>query len=207
MSESRLSAGIAAKAIGGYSDSDLDVLRSSVDFTQEAASGSQFNFFDGTASSGEVESNYIENPLPTASRHDVVALGFSLHPTLTSDNLPDPLLAYQAFTNAYIEFQTSERDTLIQVSESSLIEIENHSIDLGTRTDQNGNQVEFDRVNAQNTMGAIRLPDPITIESREVFDFTLDVHNQNLIPSAGDYSDLPSAPAQITAFMEVAPSS
>lgn len=195
MREARQATAPVAKSIGGFSDSQKRVLRDSVDFTIEQAAGGRFSLFSGQASANEVIANYLENPLPQQNAHDIVGMGFALEPTIKSSQVGfDVVAAYQALTDAEIEFSTSERQTLLKSESAELMEIEHHDVLV-----RNGDII----VRAGANEGAIRLPDPIRLESREIFDLELETNLTGYLPSASDYNDVSGGVASLVGFIEV----
>lgn len=195
MRDARQAAAPVAKSIGGFSDSEKKIIRDSVDFTREQAAGGRFGLFSGQADASEVVANYLENPLPKQSPHDIVGIGFALEPTIKSSQVGfDVVQAYQALTDAEIEFSTSERQTLLKSEAAELMEIEHHDVGI-----HEGDVV----LQAGANEGAIRLPDPIRLESREIFDLELETTLTGQLPSVSDYNNVSGGVAQLVGFMEV----
>lgn len=195
MRNARLASAPVAKSVSGFSQNETRVYRDSVPFTSDEAAGSTFSLFQGQADPGEVAANYLENPLPRQNSHDVVALGFGLQPSIRADQVDfDPIQAYQAFTQSFVEFSTSERQTLLKKEGTELIEIEDHEIKTVM-----GQTV----VRAAANEGAIRLEDPIRIESQEVFDLELETALPGFLPSASQYNSVSGGVVSLVAFMEV----
>ena len=193
----RLSSAIAAKAVGGYNGTDLKVLRDTIPFTSEAATGSTFEFFQNSKDS-EVESNFIDNPLPKAGRHHVLAMGLILSTgILTGEGDFSLIQAYGALTDGEIEISTSQRETLLEADVQQHLVTENHDWDAVT-TPADG-IVPYLEGSSQDLL---RLEEPRRIEPREVFEVDFQTARGGGIPAEADYTEKSITPG-LTMFLQL----
>ena len=194
----RLTSAIAAKSIGGYSDTDLKVLRDSVPFTSEAAQGGTFEFFRNSKNN-EPDSNFIENPLPEVKQHDLLAMGLVLSPgILTGDNGFSLVRAYAALTDGNLELSTSQRETLLEADVQQHIVTEDHGWSV-KKNDTPG----FTEILEASGQDVLRLEEPPLIEPREIFEIDYHSARSGGIPAAADYTDVTVTP-KLQLFIQVA---
>jgi hypothetical protein len=194
----RLSSAIAAKAVGGYNGTDLKVLRDTIPFTSEAATGSTFEFFQNTKDS-EVESNFIDNPLPEVGQHNVLAMGLVVNTgILTGENDFSLIKSYAALTDGEIEISTSQRETLLEADVQQHLVTEDH--DWGAVTTANDGIVSTLEASSQDLL---RLEEPRLIEPREVFEVDFQTARGGGIPAEADYTEKSITPG-LTMFLQMA---
>lgn len=193
----RLSSAIAAKAVGGYDGTDLKVLRDSIPFTAEAAAGSTFEFFRN-AKDSEVESNFIDNPLPEVGQHHVLAMGLVLNTgILTGEGGFSLIQAYAALTDGEIEISTSQRETLLEADVQQHLVTEDH--EWGAVTTPADGIVSHLEGSSQDLL---RLEEPRLIEPREVFEVDFQTAHGDGIPAEADYTEKSVTPG-LTMFLQL----
>jgi len=195
----RLTSTAAKKAVSGYDENELVVLRDSIDFTAQAATGSTFEFFPTNASSSEVEDNYRENPLRASQAHDIVAIGLNLNPgILENDGGLDVLAAYSALTHGRLIFETSDQDILLRRHVQEHLVTEDH--DFVVVGDAANNQ--FRHYLDASGQPIVPIEEPLRLGRGEVFDLNVEVAHSGNLPDNSDYSAQQTA--QLTAFMAAA---